>query len=76
MLTCQWTNLDAQLDDHAAPLSCAEEASMTTCDPISGVVCLKHKCRCSQPLDRETGKPLNWDFVAGVRAVMVRPSWT
>jgi hypothetical protein len=66
--TCQWENLDAQMDDDAVPESCSEEACLTTCDPAGAIVCFKHKCRCSRPLDRETGEALDWRYVETFRA--------
>lgn len=51
-LTCEWTNFDDQIDEGAEPEKCLEKATHSTCDPINGVVCDKHKCRCSKPLEK------------------------
>ncbi len=51
-LFCEWTNLYDQIDEGAQPEKCLEHATHTTCDPINGVVCEKHKCRCSKPLEK------------------------
>ena len=57
-ITCEWTNWQAQMDSASdgysvAPESCAELATLTTCDPTLAVVCAAHKCRCSRPISRE-----------------------
>lgn len=45
MSKCEWySSSDFQA-------SCNEEAGYTTCDPMDGFVCEKHKCRCSKPID-------------------------
>ncbi len=43
MNCCWWDEND---DDPP----CEDEGTFTTCDPVGGVVCAKHKCRCSQPI--------------------------
>lgn len=35
---------------HRYQRDCEAFAFFTTCDPMNGVVCEKHKCRCSKPL--------------------------
>lgn len=37
-------------NDHPLGPRCANTAKYTTCDPVGGVVCEDHKCRCSKPL--------------------------
>ncbi len=51
VMQCQWTNFYAQIDDGAPPEHCSADATHTTCDPKGAVVCEKHKCRCSKPLE-------------------------
>lgn len=52
---CVWSNLYDVLDDPTVPHEvCVEPATHTTCDPIGGVVCARHRCRCSKPLAAES----------------------
>lgn len=49
-IRCRWDNLDDQIDLGMPAASCPNTPTHTTCDPIGGVVCAIHKCRCSKPL--------------------------
>lgn len=41
-------------DDEGRPQAkCEAPAHYTTCDPIGGVTCERHKCRCAKPLPAE-----------------------
>lgn len=41
-------------DDNGVPIrKCGAPALYTTCDPVGGVTCRRHKCRCAKPLPAE-----------------------
>jgi hypothetical protein len=46
--------MDAAIDDGVPSLRCFNVATHTTCDPIGGIVCETHRCRCSRPLRPKT----------------------
>lgn len=56
-MKCQWTN---EAENAELPADCGHEATHTTCDPIGGVVCEAHRCRCSKPLAKQEGWRANY----------------
>jgi hypothetical protein len=59
-VTCQWVDdrtADELMPGESFEPPCTEPATHTTCDPIGGVVCARHRCRCSRPLCARCGKP-------------------
>lgn len=46
-MKCQWYGSIYKIEE-----TCDNEAEFTTCDPINGVVCAKHKCRCSKLISK------------------------
>lgn len=50
MKTCDYWFED---DEGRAHGKCGAPAHYTTCDPINGVTCERHKCRCAKPLPAE-----------------------
>lgn len=51
---CEWS-IEDEIADHIEFRYCAtgKPATFTTCEPIGGVVCEDHKCRCSKPIADE-----------------------